>query len=300
MELSIMSTADPVNTDRTLFALLIDQPSIISVNGNTAQTLLADLGGTPDGIQIDEVKSLIYWTNMGADFIAPDGTIEVARIDGSQRRLLVGHGEITTPKQLYLDTQHDKLYWCDREGARVMSCRTDGSELTTLIARSPEAKEPRDILDQCVGIAVDHQAKTLYWTQKGPSKGNQGRIFRANLEIPRGEDAAHRSDIETLLDHLPEPIDLEIDTDNGILYWTDRGAEPHGNSLNRAEITKEGLVNYQVICTGFKEAIGLSLDIAHHVAFVADLSGAIYRVDLGSGTYTQIFKQGSITGIALY
>ena len=39
----------------------------------------------------------------------------------------------------------------------------------------------------------------------------QGRIFRAGIEIPKGETAANRSDIEVFFDRLPEPIDLELD-----------------------------------------------------------------------------------------
>jgi hypothetical protein len=81
---------------------------------------------------------------------------------------------------------------------------------------------------------VDARRGKFYWTQKGPSKAGKGRIFRANLDIPSGETPWDRSDIELLFDHLPEPIDLEIDTDENRLYWTDRGEYPRGNSLNRA------------------------------------------------------------------
>ena len=47
--------------------------------------------------------------------------------------------------------------------------------------------------------------------QNGPTKGDQGRIFRAGIEIPKGETAANRSDIEVFFNRLPEPIDLELD-----------------------------------------------------------------------------------------
>jgi hypothetical protein len=41
----------------------------------------------------------------------------------------------------------------------------------------------------------------------------------------------NRTDIEVLFDGLPEPIDLELDLKNRVLYWTDRGDPPRGNSL---------------------------------------------------------------------
>ena len=37
-----------------------------------------------------------------------------------------------------------------------------------------------------------------------------------------------------LFDGLPEPIDLELDLENRVLYWTDRGDPPRGNTVNRA------------------------------------------------------------------
>ena len=40
---------------------------------------------------------------------------------------------------------------------------------------------------------MDPERKQVYWTQKGPDNGEQGRIFRAGLEVPRGESAANRS-----------------------------------------------------------------------------------------------------------
>ena len=49
----------------------------------------------------------------------------------------------------------------------------------------------------CVGITIDLERKQIYWTQKGPTKGNKGRLFRAGLEIPKGETAANRSDIHS-------------------------------------------------------------------------------------------------------
>jgi hypothetical protein len=58
--------------------------------------------------------------------------------------------------------------------------------------------------------------------QKGPTKGGLGRLCRANIDIPNGQNPANRSDIEVLFDQLPEPIDLELDLKNRVLYWTDR------------------------------------------------------------------------------
>ncbi len=57
-------------------------------------------------------------------------------------------------------------------------------------------------------------------------KGNLGRIFRVPLTPKIQQSANQRNDIQLLLQDLPEPIDLLLDKENHILYWTDRGAEP--------------------------------------------------------------------------
>ena len=72
----------------------------------------------------------------------------------------------------------------------------------------------------------------IYWTQKG--SGGNGRILRASVEVPKGETAAHRSDIEALFEGLPEPIDLDVDLPHRLMYWTDRGDPPRGNTVSRA------------------------------------------------------------------
>lgn len=285
-----------------LYILQLEKPSIIRFHkdGFTDEIIVDNLKGVPDGIQIDRNKGVIYWTNMGGDFNAQDGSVESIGIDGRNRCLLVGSGQITTPKQLALDENGEYLYWCDREGGESIVVALMVMRLTVLVDRTSGLKGSVDILDQCVGIAIDRKRSKLYWTQKGPSKGGKGCIFSANIEIPSGETAQNRSDIATLYSDLPEPIDLEIDEDNNYLYWTDRGADPNGNSLNRASIVEEGLCDHKVIVTGFEEAIGLALDLENRCAYVSDLGGSVYKVNLENGYKRVIYKSGSLTGIVIF
>jgi hypothetical protein len=94
---------------------------------------------------------------------------------------------------------------------RVMRANLDGSRIETLVDTSQgEARPGKEIRKWCVGIALDVDGGKLYWTQKGPDNAGEGRIFRANLEIPKGQTPANRKDIELLFDGLPEPIDLDL------------------------------------------------------------------------------------------
>ncbi|HJZ69713.1 MAG TPA: 3-hydroxyacyl-CoA dehydrogenase, partial [Blastocatellia bacterium] len=204
-----------------------------------------------------------------------------------------------TPKQLKLDKQGSKVYWSDREGMRVMRVNFDGSQLETLVDTSEGDERPgRDQTKWCVGIAVDHDGGKIYWTQKGNDNANEGRIFRANIDIPKGETAANRSDIEVFFDKLPEPIDLDLDLAKRMLYWTDRGNAPRGNTVSRSPIDKPGK-DQEIVVSDLMEGIGLSLDLKRGRMFFADLGGSIYSAKLdGSEKKELVMAQGNLTGVA--
>src|ERR1700719_4246771 len=219
-----------------LFVLELSGGRIHSMNpdGSDRKVIVTDCR-LPDGIAVDVGAGHIYWTNMGVPNL-DDGSIERADRDGNNRRVIVPPGGTFTAKQIQLDKENGKLYWCDREGMRVMRSNLDGSQIETLVETGRGDADRRDQTRWCVGITIDPKRQHIYWSQKGPDKGGQGRIFRAGIEIPKGETAANRSDIEVFFDHLPEPIDLELDLKNRVLYWTDRGDPPRGNTGNRASI----------------------------------------------------------------
>lgn len=283
------------------YLLILDvvNPAIIQLHKSTKQVvnLLEHLGGMPDGIAIDSIKQLLYWSNMGEEPDADDGSINVINYDGTGRTMLLGNGQVRTPKQLKLELTQQRLYWCDREGGRVSSCKTDGTDIQIHVARPRDNQNKVDILDQCIGVTVDFANNWLYWTQKGNPKGHQERLFRAPLRLTQKINPTNRADIVLLLDKLPEPIDLLLDEKQRILYWTDRGGEPDGNSLNCADITDDGLVNYRVICRGLNEAISLTYDKSAQLMYVSGFNGGVYQVVLTTGEVEKIYQGGGYTGI---
>jgi DNA-binding beta-propeller fold protein YncE len=282
-----------------LFVLELNAGRIHSMNtdGTDKKTIVSDCR-LPDGIVVDVEAGHIYWTNMGVPSLN-DGSIERADTDGKNREVIVPQGIIFTPKQIHLDKKNGKLYWCDREGMRVMRSNLDGSQVETLAEAGRGDVDRRDQTKWCVGITIDPKRGKIYWTQKGPDNGNKGRIFRANVEIPKGENAANRSDIEVLFDHLPEPIDLELDLENRVLYWTDRGDPPRGNSVSRASIDAKPTPEPHIVLTHLMEGIGISLDVPGDRMFVTDFAGSIYSANLdGSREKNFLFAQGNLTGIA--
>jgi hypothetical protein len=104
-----------------------------------------------------------------------------------------------------------------------------------------------------------------------------------------------------LFDGLSEPIDLELDLNSRVLYWTDRGDPPRGNTVNRSPMDRD-LMNSQtpeILVTHLQEGIGIALDLKGERMFLTDLGGSIYSAKLnGSDKTTLLYAQGNLTGIA--
>jgi hypothetical protein len=280
-----------------LFLLELSGDRIHSMNpdGSDRKTIVTNCR-LPDGIAVDVAAGHIYWTNMGVPNL-DDGSIERADLDGGNRRVILPQGGTYTPKQLHIDKKNGKLYWGDREGMRVMRANLDGSQVETLVEAGRGGKDRRDQARWCVGITIDPKLGKIYWTQKGPDDAGLGRIFRANIDIPKGESPANRSDIEVLFDQLPEPIDLELDLENRALYWTDRGDPPRGNTVNRTPIDKKAVP--EILITHLMEGIGIALDVPGNRMFVTDFAGSVYSADLnGKNERNFLYAQGNLTGVA--
>src|SRR5580704_9606177 len=272
--------ASNTNAIARLFLLDLSGKRVLSLNpdGSDEKVLVTDCR-LPDGIVVDTAAGHIYWTNMGVPS-RNDGSIERADIDGKNRTMIVPPGGTFTPKQLHLEKGSGKLYWSDREGMRVTRCNLDGSQIETLV--QTDGGDPRPGRDQtkwCVGITVDPERGHVCWTQKGGDDAGVGSILRANLEMPKGQTAANRTDIEVLFENLPEPIDLEIDLENRVLYWTDRGDPPRGNTVNRASVDAKPEAP-EIVFEHLMEGIGIALDVAGNRMFMTDLAGSVYSANL--------------------
>jgi hypothetical protein len=269
---------------------------VLSANADGSNlTVLLDGHKTGmDGIVVDSEAGHIFWSNMGK-VKENDGSVERMDLDGRNLTTVVPIGGTFTAKQLKLDRKNGKLYWSDREGMRVMRANLDGSSVETLVETGHGDAARLDAKNWCVGIALDVERGKIYWTQKGD--GGHGSIRRANMQIPKGADPAHRPDVEVLFDGLPEPIDIDLDLTTRMMYWTDRGDPPKGNTVNRASIDKRGGAP-EILVTGLAEGIGISLDIKGGRMFFTDLGGTVYGSMLdGSSKKALLTGQGSLTGI---
>ena len=274
---------DKSNTSGRLFFLDAGGGRVFSANpdGSDLKVIISEGWKFPDGQVVDTTAGHIYWTNR-SNPVAGDGSIERADFDGTNTTNITRPGGTFTSKQLQLDDKNRKLYWCDRDGMRVMRANLDGSNVETLVDTSGGGARPGKDQKWCVGIAVDAEGGKFYWTQKGPDTTGEGRIFRANLEIPKGQTPANRKDIELLYDGLPEPIDFELDLANRSLYWTGRGDPPRRNTVNRAPLDSKPANRKQpeILFNHLMEGIGLALDLKGGSMFITGLADSVYSANL--------------------
>jgi len=280
-----------------LFVLDLSGGRVLSMNpdGSESKTLVTGCR-LSDGIAVDVEAGHLYWSDMGVPN-RNDGMIERADLEGGNRRTIVPEGATFTPKQIHLDKKNRKLYWSDREGMRVMRANLDGSQIETLVETGRGDADRSNPSNWCVGIAVDIDRQHIYWTQKGGDNAEHGCILRAGLEIPTGQTPANRRDITVLFERLPEPIDLELDLTNRVLYWTDRGHPPRGNTVNSTPI--DGKLSQNKVLGHLMEGIGIALDVPGGRMFVTEEGGSIYSIRLdGSNKRVVAIAQGSLAAIA--
>ena len=91
-----------------------------------------------------------------------------------------------------------------------------------------------------------------------------------------------------------------------MIYWTDRGDGPRGNTVSRAPmnpprgVDPRARTDQQILVRNLKEAIGMALDTKRGRLYATDLGGTVYSARLdGSDQKVVLTGQGSLTGIAV-
>src|SRR5262249_42030220 len=139
----INAEADESTTSGRLFFLDLGGGRVLSTNpdGSDLKTIISEGRKLPDGLVVDVAAGHMYWTNMGNPK-KNNGSILRSDLDGTNMVTIVPSGGTFTPKQLQLDKKNGKLYWCDREGMRVMRVNLDGSNIETLVDASQGDPRP--------------------------------------------------------------------------------------------------------------------------------------------------------------
>ena len=186
----IKKTAASSTTAR-LFFLSASSGQVFSANpdGSDLKVIVSEGRRLPDGIVVDVEAGHLYWTNMGSP-TANDGSIERSDLDGKNLTHIVPPGATFTPKQLQLDEKNRKLYWCDREGMRVMRANLDGSNIETLLDTSEGDARPGKVIKKwCVGIALDVEAGQTLLDSEGLGQCRRGPHLPRQSRNSEGPDS---------------------------------------------------------------------------------------------------------------
>jgi len=284
----------PAETVATLFWLDILGNRVLRANadGGELDTIASGNGiSAPDGVAVDVESGFVYWTNMGSGLGGAElGTLQRMPFDGGSVETVVPVGVTNTPKQMTIDRVNRKLYWSDREGAKVWRANMDGSQ--------PEILASGHGFGQLVGIAVDVEREHFYFTDR-----NERKILRAGFALPAGQSHDDRTDIEELIVFAAGamPIDLDLDLEHRLVYWTDRAR----GTLQRAAMdipagqSADGRTDIEVLASDLGDAIGISLDVGSDALYFTALSGQVWRARLDGSNQEPIASSGSATGIAL-
>ena len=263
-----------------------------NVDGTEKRLVASSLSiSAPDGVTVDLTAGYVYWTNMGSVYGGANlGTIQRMRIETERIETVVPVGTTNTPKQIAIDNKARKLYWCDREGARVWRSDLDGAH--------PEVLVSGHGLAQPVGLALDVDKHQFYFSDRVSRK-----IYRAGFDAPEGQSAETRSDVETLFYFAAgsAPLDLDLDLEQRKLYWTDRsrGEIQRAKMDPPAGFKPESRTDIETLAEGRSEPVGLTLDRADHKLYFTELGGGVFRMSRDGGTPELVSTSGSASGITL-
>ncbi len=147
-------------------------------------------------------------------------------------------------------------------------------------------------------MALDLQSGHVYFSDKAGKN-----ILRAGLEMPRGQTAAERTDVEELvvLPGLAMPVDLTIDEENRTLYWGDRLA----GTITRAGLdvpageTPATRTDLETELGRLDEPIGLSLDVPNDRLYSGELGYGVSEASLDGEDPRRVCRATGVTGVTL-
>jgi hypothetical protein len=119
--------------------------------------------------------------------------------------------------------------------------------------------------------------------------------------MPAGQTSTNRTDIEILFSGLPEPIDIDLDVEGGMIYWADRGDD----TINRAAIaiptgsTAAMRTDRQILIRQVREAIGVAIDKRRGRLYYTAANGQLGRANLDGTDKMELTNAGAMTGIVV-
>ncbi|XP_058869850.1 very low-density lipoprotein receptor-like isoform X1 [Acipenser ruthenus] len=150
--------------------------------------------GSPQGVAVDWIHRLLYWTDALAR------SVSVASLDGDRRKVLIGG--LSEPWGVAVQPLSGFLFWSDAgTPARIERAGMDGRGRVTLVSSG---------IERPVALALDPTQPFLYWVDS-----QLHCISRVGL------DGQHRRTVLESKDYLGRPFALAVFESR--VFWSDEG-----------------------------------------------------------------------------
>ncbi|XP_053330281.1 nidogen-2 [Spea bombifrons] len=145
--------------------------------GAEPETIISTGLMSTEGLAIDYLRRMMFWTDSGLD------KIESSRLDGSERKVLFDT-QLVNPRAITVDPIRGNLYWTDwnREAPKIETSFVDGSNRRILV---------NDDIGLPNGLTFDPFTKQICWSDAGTKKlecilsnGTGRRVIQNNLNYP--------------------------------------------------------------------------------------------------------------------
>uniref|UniRef100_A0A1I7Z610 Very low-density lipoprotein receptor n=1 Tax=Steinernema glaseri TaxID=37863 RepID=A0A1I7Z610_9BILA len=148
---------------------------------------------TPDGLAVDWVHGLLFWTDTGHN------QINVMNLTDRHRRTIVDTG-LDEPRAIAVDPSNGVIFWTDWGTSKIERAGMDGQNRVTIVS-GDDVKWPN-------GLTLDIVSKRIYWAD-------------AKLKMISSSDYSGNNIRVVLRDHrnLKHPFSLTVFEER--LYWTD-------------------------------------------------------------------------------
>jgi outer membrane protein assembly factor BamB len=219
----------------------------------------------------------IYWSDY-----SDRGGIERVGLDGTGRQAIVTG--LNYPFAIALDVGGGSIYWTELISYRIKRASLDGTGVVQLLG--PESgRRP-------AGLALDLQARRMYWTDQVTCWADTGKISSANLD---------GTDVRDVLSPGNNPQVIRLDVPNGKMYWTEIGVGSEASAAPDGKIRRARLdgTEIETLVTGVVDPEALALDLQDGRMYWGDFyTGTISRGDLEGGN-AQILITG-LTGLRAF
>jgi len=236
------------------------------LNGSGTPTMVysrANAISVAMGIEANIATGDLYWSGPG---------ISRGRIDGTVGGTIIfdGNHGVHGARGLEADFEGGKLYWAERNWIKIGNL--DGTGVPQVLF----GDDP-DEITEAIDVAIDLAGGKIYWTDSGNSNNsNDPKIEVGNID-GSGSPTVLYDDSDGLI----SPYGIAIDTDAGLLYWSDEDTA----KIQVANIDGSGSpTDLYTAADGFMEPQGITLDKASGTLYICDFATGIVAATKTDGT----------------